>query len=74
MSKVVEIEPYGMDTKEASKFIGCSAITEVTKTNEKNKIHNTFHKNDFNVKKEATFERCIDFMARMIEKYSHEME
>ncbi len=27
MSKLVEIEPYGMNTKEASKFIGCSAYT-----------------------------------------------
>lgn len=27
MGKLVEIEPYGMDTKEASKFIGCSAYT-----------------------------------------------
>jgi excisionase family DNA binding protein len=27
MSKLVEIESYGMDTKEASKFIGCSAYT-----------------------------------------------
>lgn len=27
MSKLAEIEPYGMNTKEASKFIGCSAYT-----------------------------------------------
>jgi len=27
MSKLVEIETYGMNTKEASKFIGCSAYT-----------------------------------------------
>lgn len=32
------------------------------------------NQNNFKVKKDASFERCVDFMVRMIEKYSHEME
>lgn len=27
MSELLEVESYGMNTKEASKFIGCSAYT-----------------------------------------------
>lgn len=48
--------------------------TKVTVTEERNKIHNTFHQNCFNDKEDATFVRCVDFMVRMIEKYGHEIE
>lgn len=30
--------------------------------------------NNFKAKKDAAFERSVDFMVRMIEKYGHEME
>lgn len=32
------------------------------------------NQNNFKVKKDAPFERCVDFMVRMIEKYGHEIE
>ncbi|MDR7855524.1 hypothetical protein [Tissierella sp.] len=32
------------------------------------------NQNNFKVKKDATFERCVDFMVRMIEKYGDEVE
>lgn len=46
---------------------------KVTATEEKNKGLNTFHKNDFNIKEDANFVRCVDFMVKMIEKYGHEV-
>ena len=30
--------------------------------------------NQKNFKADAPFERCVDFMVRMMEKYGHEME
>ena len=32
------------------------------------------NQNNFKVKKDAPFERYVDFMVRMIEKYGHEIE
>lgn len=32
------------------------------------------NQNKFKVKNDAPFERCVDFMVRMIEKYGYEME
>lgn len=32
------------------------------------------NQNNFKVKKDAPFERCVDFMVRMIEKYGQETE
>jgi len=32
------------------------------------------NRNNYKIKKDAPFERCVDFMVRMIEKYGHEME
>ncbi|KPU43469.1 MULTISPECIES: hypothetical protein [Clostridia] len=32
------------------------------------------NQNNFKEKKDASFERCVDFMARMIEKYGQETE
>lgn len=43
---------------------------KVTATDKNNEIH----KNDFKVKEDVSFVRCVDFMVRMIEKYGHEIE
>ncbi|PYG86782.1 hypothetical protein LY28_02808 [Ruminiclostridium sufflavum DSM 19573] len=40
---------------------------------EENEILSTFHQNHFKIKEDAGFERCVDFIAKMIEKYSCEL-
>lgn len=32
------------------------------------------NQSNIKVKTDASFDRCVDFMVRMIEKYGHEME
>lgn len=45
---------------------------KVTEAEENIEKLNTFHQNDSKAKEDASFERCLDFMVRMIEKYGHE--
>lgn len=69
MSKL--IESYA---KEDSKLKGHKVINEAEKADRKKNEHDKSYQNNFNIREDANFERCVNFMARMIEKYSNDVE